>query len=469
MANPHPFATVNHICLALGIPYVSRLHGELVLTAKRGIPVVILDRTWITQAVFEHDRVSLAVEALGIEEVSLRSERRTGPRDFKRQQELQELDAEIANPDRYAGARYQLAEDCLRAALLARGLEKPRTEVEGYFSRADRIAAEIGNRPQRLRVAYNYAWTTIFWYNDHALLNSMYPIVESFAIESDQAGDVELPQNLWQVLTANVWRGVLTRDEAKLDSRREALATQLDRLSADSSRPNNALQARTSRLLLDLYVAMEKHDVIAFDGIWSRCANIIDDAEHLGDYPFERFVKLIRLFGELGIESASFDTLFEKALSALEKRRSEVAGGELLVEKGFQKLKAKKIYEAVKLFGRALERVIKHESRDDVINVLMGLCIAYEKAGLLWASRSCALSAVERSLISFREDGNFNPLVIPCLKKLAWLELQLGRLPRIIEAYELLGALLAHFNFDVERQSALRHERDMLDAIIGIL
>jgi hypothetical protein len=31
MANPHPFATVNHICLALGIPYVSRLHGELVL------------------------------------------------------------------------------------------------------------------------------------------------------------------------------------------------------------------------------------------------------------------------------------------------------------------------------------------------------------------------------------------------------------------------------------------------------
>jgi len=31
MANPHAFATVNHICLALGIPYVSRLLGDLVL------------------------------------------------------------------------------------------------------------------------------------------------------------------------------------------------------------------------------------------------------------------------------------------------------------------------------------------------------------------------------------------------------------------------------------------------------
>jgi hypothetical protein len=34
MANPHPFATVNHICLTLGIPYVSRLHGELVLDQR---------------------------------------------------------------------------------------------------------------------------------------------------------------------------------------------------------------------------------------------------------------------------------------------------------------------------------------------------------------------------------------------------------------------------------------------------
>jgi predicted ATPase len=31
MAKPPPFATVNHICSALGIPRVSRLQGDLVL------------------------------------------------------------------------------------------------------------------------------------------------------------------------------------------------------------------------------------------------------------------------------------------------------------------------------------------------------------------------------------------------------------------------------------------------------
>jgi hypothetical protein len=34
MANPHPFATVNHIRLALRIPHVSHLHGDLVLVIK---------------------------------------------------------------------------------------------------------------------------------------------------------------------------------------------------------------------------------------------------------------------------------------------------------------------------------------------------------------------------------------------------------------------------------------------------
>ena len=33
MANPHPFATVNHIPLALGILYVSLVQGDLVLEA----------------------------------------------------------------------------------------------------------------------------------------------------------------------------------------------------------------------------------------------------------------------------------------------------------------------------------------------------------------------------------------------------------------------------------------------------
>jgi hypothetical protein len=49
MANPFAFATVNHIPLALGIPYVSLVQGDLVLVSVRehvasGESVVIQER-----------------------------------------------------------------------------------------------------------------------------------------------------------------------------------------------------------------------------------------------------------------------------------------------------------------------------------------------------------------------------------------------------------------------------------------
>ena len=45
MANPHPFATVNHIPLALGILYVSLVQGDLVLVFQRNRPKAAVRRT----------------------------------------------------------------------------------------------------------------------------------------------------------------------------------------------------------------------------------------------------------------------------------------------------------------------------------------------------------------------------------------------------------------------------------------
>ncbi len=97
----------------------------------------------------------------------------------------------IADPELYAGAQYQLFEDCLRAALLARGLGRPRAEMDGLFIRAQRIAEKSDNDRQRLRVAYNYAWTVIFWFDDYDQLNQMYDAVAVLALKSNQSEEVE--------------------------------------------------------------------------------------------------------------------------------------------------------------------------------------------------------------------------------------------------------------------------------------
>ena len=109
---------------------------------------------------------------------------------------MEELERAITDPDHYRGARYQLIEDALRAALLARGLERPRAEIDGLFIRADRLAKDSESARQRLRIAYNYAWSLIFWFDDHHQLNSIYDTVEAFALKSDQMEEVELDDRI---------------------------------------------------------------------------------------------------------------------------------------------------------------------------------------------------------------------------------------------------------------------------------
>jgi len=126
------------------------------LEQQYGFAVTILDRSWIIEKVFANKREQLAIDTLGLDQ-TLSSTARKGPRDTKREAELEELESQINDSGRYQGIEYQLVEDALDTALLARGLEKPRIEVDGRFDRAARLAERYGTLQQQLRVSYNRA------------------------------------------------------------------------------------------------------------------------------------------------------------------------------------------------------------------------------------------------------------------------------------------------------------------------
>jgi hypothetical protein len=131
----------------------------------------------------------------------------------------------------------------------------------------------------------------------------------------------------------------------------------------------------------------------------------VADSRNLGDYPFEKFSGLIEVFGQVA-EGKAFDELFESVVAVLEARRSEGAGGEALLERAYQRLEAGKTYEAIRLFGRAQERFIKREYRDELISALMGLCHAYEDAGLLWALATAHCSLLSAALHTIKKRGS---------------------------------------------------------------
>jgi len=438
----------------------SRAQSEDNLTKEVGIPVTILDRSWITKAVFEHDRIDLAVEALKIDELRQRVEKKIGPADRERQEELDKLERAIADPDRYGAARHQLIEDALRAAILARGLGRPRTEIDGLFMRADRLASDPESPKKRLRIAYNYAWSLIFWFDDFRQLNFLYDTVEGFALKSDQVEEVELAQNLWMVLLSQVRRGALSKEDAKIDVRKAALIGVFERLSKDGTRPNNALQAKTSLTVISIQDAVEAGDKTALDDVWEKLNQIVHDAASLGDYPFERLAKLIEELSTMGAGGEEFEKLFENILSQLEALRGGGSSATLLLNRGQQKIEANKPYEAITFLGRALDRFRGREYRDEIIQCHLMLASAYSDVGLLWAARSSALAATERCFAYFREEGKIIRIALLAAKTLTLVELRLGRIAHFLTAYELESMIAPQIALtdDLKKNYAEHHQ-----------
>ena len=73
----------------------SKLEDELSKVFQ--IRVIILDRSWIVKCVFEHDRIALAIETLGMHGLAATTEVHNGPRDLQLMRELSSLDAELAD------------------------------------------------------------------------------------------------------------------------------------------------------------------------------------------------------------------------------------------------------------------------------------------------------------------------------------------------------------------------------------
>jgi hypothetical protein len=217
------------------------------------------------------------------------------------------------------------------------------------------------------------------------------------------------------------------------------------------------------------FLKMARRDLDAADTVWRTFQRIVEDSEPLGDYPFNRLPALVSEFAELGAASAEFDKLFELIVTALEKRKGDAAGAELLSDRGFKKLEAGHPYEAISLLGRAMERFIKREHRDDLIFCLMGLSQAYHEAGLLWAARSCALAAAERCFAYFRESGTIVRRSLLCIQQLERVESLLGRIPQLLMAMELETVLVQQLMLRNHALKRAQNNRQLTEGMLGIL
>lgn len=407
-----------------------RASTEDALTKIACIPVHIVDRNWLTDRVYEHGHLGLAISALHIDDASHQGDVRLGPEDTRRKADLEELDTQISDPGRYEGARYQLVEDCLRAANLARGLDRPRIEIEGRFAMADRIARMQEIPSQMLRVAYQRAWTAHWWFEDFNEFLTHYEEVERHAADSAEADHQERLLNLNQLLITLERRNLIPAHRSRATERRQALVAHLKTLEADEARPNNALFSRMLRMFINL---TDAGDSQALAAVWTDLTEIAEASKHLGQFPFDSLSGMVHEMSAL-FDTPEFDCLYELVVDMQRQRVSDGEAGESFRSRGQQKLRNEKPYEAIRWLGRAEELFVKDEYQHQLILTLLEGSYAYESAGLLWAARNKLIVAIERAFRMLPTEGQMPRIAHHCLRRLTWIEMQLGRIPQILQA-----------------------------------
>ena len=430
------------------------------------LTVRILDRSWIIDIVFKNGHKRLAVETLRME-IPLVSKQMRGPLDTARQAELDELETQIKDQNRYIGLGYQLVDDCLETALLARSLELPRTNVDGCFERAIRLAKNYGTTQQLIRCAYEKAWTLYWWYEDFAAFRDAYFAVEKLAVGTTQARDLKLLATLWQILYMAVARGNINADATYLDERTHILKGELERLKQDTDRPSVSAQARANLLLVAFTESAE--DECELRGVLNDFKSLFEDSKHVLNFPLAELIDIFMEIGDAFPSDDMFDGLFETMLSIAEERQSRAGKGRMLLRRGEQKLSANKPYEAIRLLGSAQHELTLHETKYELIAALAMCSASYERAGLLWAARASMLLAASQALDEFWSEGKITRQAVACLRRLVWIELQLGRIPLTLAWVECAVGMANAVQFDEGREKQFEEEWEHLNGVLAVL
>lgn len=435
------------------------------LLKEYGVPVTIHDRSWISKEIIEGDRKDLAFNYLHVgQEVA--DPLRLGPTDYSRARQLADIEKALDEPTAFAGMERQRSVEALVAAKLSRNLERPRTETDGRFIRAIRLANAHGSNHQKLEAHYESLWTAFWWFDDVNLVNQGYDQFESAVSTSRDARDTEFLCNLFQLLINSVVHGLLTHSASKLDERAVSLRKLLEPIAADSTRPNNALEADTSLLVLKLSLQWIDDKAGDRSAIWQEFSALLDRAAGMGEFDADSLVKMIKVAAPVGGADPAYGALIEKLADFVSKRKGEAEGALILLERA-QALDLDEKFEIIRLLGKAAIGLTKKEYNAQLIEAVQLLMVAYRSAGLLWASRSACAFASASIVIEGERDSELPVGFVPTMKIWAWIALELGYVPDFLSAIQLLNGAIAVLPLDDSSKERVHDDLQELDVAFG--
>ncbi len=435
------------------------------LSEKYGVPVTIHDRTWIVKEIIENSRIDLAVNYLKVGE-TIKAPSKLGPLDYSRAQQLEDVEREIENPEAFRGMEQQRAMEALVAAKLSRGLERPRVETEGRFSRAIRLAEAHGSFRQKLEAEYEKIWTDFWWFDDFQSVNAAYDHFQDRAVQSEHAKNLEFLCNLNQLLVNALVHKHLTPAECRFNERTAKLEQALTLIADDPDRPNNSLEAQTALLRIELNKVMLAHKLDELPTIWRGLTAILEKAAGLGEFDTDSLVSFIEAVGNVGGNDPAYSALVEKLAEFIGARKGEGEGALLLLKRA-QKLDFSARFDMIRWAGKAAFGLSKREYAESLVDAMHLLTLGYRSAGLLWATRASCVFAAASLVIQGEEEHQLPPVFAVTMKVWAWTALELRHLPDCLQAIQLMNGCVVSMPLAEETKAKVKSEIQELDIALG--
>lgn len=434
------------------------------LFKKFNVEIIIIDRKWIIEKIYNNNLIELAVDTLGISNVYKNKRIELGPNDSLRLKQLDELEHNIHNPNRYFEYDFQLVEDAIQAAIFSRMLEKSKDEVLGKFDRAFRFCSKLNNERQWIRFYYQRAWTYIHWYDDYDNFVNDFIEFKKIISSNSNINNIELYFNL-----CNLLKGLFASEKydfttAKIDVDKEEadLLSLLDTVILQKEKPCSSLIAKTYKLISVLSSVQKKEMTI--ESIFQELSAIMEESNLYLDYPFDSIVEIIKIFGKLFPDNEAYDKLIDKIASISEKKNSELASGNIFLYRGLEKFEAKLYKDSIVYWGKSFIKLGRNEAKEGMYLALNGLGLGYRGLGLMWASNLCFISAASITFKSWYEKGVITNRMFSVVSELAENELFIGRFPSILTWNELLLLISTQVQLNEDQNGLL----EFLDACLAV-
>lgn len=443
-----------------------RAKVEKELTSRAGnIPVRIFDRTWILQGIFDHGNWAIAERELALPAASTRSSGTIGPLDADRVRQFAHIEAEIADPARFVNSPMQLAHAWQASALLARGLGRPREEVDQRFDRAIEAARRSGYSRGQRRMLYQKTWTAFWWFDDYTAVIGGYDAIEALLDDDTNAWDLEQLTNLYTLLHSAEQQQCLPPGAAILRARRDRLHERLLRLANRRSQPTDSAWARTHLLHLDFLAdpASPKQHADTVKGFQT----LLREAERLPEYPVETLCEVISVFTKLPFSIEGIDAIADRAGEIVGQRLGAQEQARQLLERAAHKVENKAPEDALRLLGRAVRLLHRQPSRWLYLEGAWIAAQAYCDVGLFCAARAHLLLGLNRSLRSIVEDAQVSGDSLNFALRLAWVELAAGRLPLMLEALHYADNTAVALDLSEIDKAAYFNERQNLEFLLS--